>query len=420
MGSELNKKKAAIIAIGDEILIGQIPDTNSNWLAIEFHAMGIDLLKVVVVGDDIGEILSTIKSLEKEVRLIVLTGGLGPTRDDRTKEAIADYLGYPLEFNQSVFDWIAEHKEKQGSRPNDLHKKQAILPRNMKFFRNTKGTAPGMLGEKNGTLIVSVPGVPYEMKSLMKEQIFPYLFDKIDLKVIRTKTLLTIGLPESEIAERLTEFEKQLPKGLSLAYLPGHTRIRLRLTAASNDGDAAEKLLQDYVQKMYSVLGLTIFGEGDDTLEEVVGKILRQKGLTISTAESCTGGFISHLITSVSGSSDYYRGSVIAYDNSVKVAELNVPEEVLESDGAVSERTVRYMLSGICAKMSTDLGIAISGIAGPGGGSKEKPVGTVWVAVGYSDVQVVKRLNLNLDRKLNIEKSGLLALNMLRLFLLSN
>lgn len=399
------------------MLIGQIVNTNAAWIGDQLSKMGLDVIRMIVIGDHREEIQSAILDALEDAEVVVCTGGIGPTKDDITKEVLAEIFEEEMKFNQQAFDWIESHKAEQGQSTNNLHREQAVLPTGFKLYRNSKGTAPGMMYEQNGNFLIVVPGVPYEMKALLRDQILEEIKEKVTGKIIRVHTLLTAGKPESEIASLLTEFEDGLPDWAKMAYLPGHTRVRLRLTVKGDEEAEAEGRLKNLIDQVKSILGPIVYGSNGDSLEEVVGKELKRKGLTLATAESCTGGYISHLITTIPGASDYFMGSIVSYSNSVKIKQLGVSQETLKRFGAVSEETVREMLKGICEKMNSDMGIAVSGIAGPGGGTEEKPVGTVWIAVGNSDSQRIEKLKLNQDRAMNIEKSGLLALNMLRLFL---
>lgn len=399
------------------MLIGQIVNTNAAWIGDQLSKMGLDVIRMIVIGDHREEIQSAVLDALEDAEVVVCTGGIGPTKDDITKEVLAEIFEEEMKFNQQAFDWIESHKAEQGQSTNNLHREQAVLPTGFKLYRNSKGTAPGMMYEQNGNFLIVVPGVPYEMKALLRDQILEEIKEKVTGKIIRVHTLLTAGKPESEIASLLTEFEDGLPDWAKMAYLPGHTRVRLRLTVKGDEEAEAEGRLKNLIDQVKSILGPIVYGSNGDSLEEVVGKELKRKGLTLATAESCTGGYISHLITTIPGASDYFMGSIVSYSNSVKIKQLGVSQETLKRFGAVSEETVREMLKGICEKMNSDMGIAVSGIAGPGGGTEEKPVGTVWIAVGNSDSQRIEKLKLNQDRAMNIEKSGLLALNMLRLFL---
>lgn len=399
------------------MLIGQIVNTNAAWIGDQLSKMGLDVIRMIVIGDHREEIQSAVLDALEDAEVVVCTGGIGPTKDDITKEVLAEIFEEEMKFNQQAFDWIESHKAEQGQSTNNLHREQAVLPTGFKLYRNSKGTAPGMMYEQNGNFLIVVPGVPYEMKALLRDQILEEIKEKVTGKIIRVHTLLTAGKPESEIASLLTEFEDGLPDWAKMAYLPGHTRVRLRLTVKGDEEAEAEGRLKNLIDQVKSILGPIVYGSNGDSLEEVVGKELKRKGLTLATAESCTGGYISHLITTIPGASDYFMGSIVSYSNSVKIKQLGVSQETLKRFGAVSEETVREMLKGICEKMNSDMGIAVSGIAGPGGGTEEKPVGTVWIAVGNSDSQRIEKLKLNQDRAMNIEKSGLLALNMFRLFL---
>jgi len=412
-----NKKSAVLISIGDELLIGQTINTNSAWLAEQLTLRGIEVLEMITIGDNRQEVLRILKESSEKAELILITGGLGPTRDDLTARILAEFFEKPLVFNEKVYSWIKQFKERQKKPVNELHKLQAVLPEDFTYFRNPAGTAPAMVFQHEGTILVAMPGVPYEMKALMNGEIFPWLNERVSKNAIATKTLLTAAVPESEIAELLSDLEDELPQGVSLAYLPALAKVKIRINSRAVNEDLALDLLTKTEKKIRRLLADMIYGENNESLEELVGKLLLEKNKCMATAESCTGGYIAQMITSVPGASQYFKGAVVAYSNEVKENLLEVKRTTLEQYGAVSENTVKEMVKGVCEKLNVDYAIAVSGIAGPQGGSPEKPVGMVCVAVGSADFQEVDTLFLNHNRELNIEKSAFLALNMFRLFL---
>lgn len=409
---------AQIITIGDELLIGQVVDTNSAWLGEHLTASGIKVDKIISIQDEENEIIRTIKKSTGEVDIVIVSGGLGPTKDDITKSSIAKFLGVEMLFNQDIYDKIIEYLHKHGRKAVDAIKQHALFPEGTIFLENIMGTAPGMVFYKNNCLIISVPGVPYELKYIMENEGFPLIRSKNKGLHIRSTTILTAGEFEARLSDRLNDIVEALPSHFSIAFLPNLNQVRLRLTARGENPDLLEKELADRVGEITSRLGKQVFGFGKETLAEVLGKKVLEKGLSISTAESCTGGYLSHLITSVSGSSAYYKGSVIAYSNEIKMKLLNVKPTTLSRHGAVSEETVIEMVKGVLASMNTDLGIAVSGIAGPDGGSPDKPVGTIWIACGDRSGIITKKVLLAKDREKNIQSSAIHALDLMRHFLM--
>ncbi|TVQ43006.1 MAG: competence/damage-inducible protein A [Saprospirales bacterium] len=412
-----NKKSAILISVGDELLIGQTINSNAAWLGEKLLAFGIEVVEMITVGDNKSHMLRVLHESHQRAELVIVTGGLGPTRDDLTALVLGEYFQKNMVFNEEVFSWIKAFKMAQKKPVNELHRKQAYLPEDFIYFRNLAGTAPAMVYRDNGTIFVSLPGVPYEMKSLMNEYVFPWINKKISRKIFLTKTLHTAAVPESEIASILSDFEDNLADGLSLAYLPSLARVKIRINSRAVTEEEAKAALTKAESKIRELLGDMIYGENEDSLEGVVGRLLMEKKQFLGTAESCTGGYIAQMITSVPGASQYFNGSVVAYSNEVKMDLLGVKKTTLINHGAVSEETVVEMVKGICRRLKVENAIAVSGIAGPQGGSPEKPIGMVCLAVGNVENQVVDTVYLNHNRKLNIEKSAFLALNMLRLFL---
>jgi len=409
---------AHIITIGDEILIRQIIDTNSAWMGQQLNMQGIQVGKIVTVSDKQRDITNAVDAAFSEADIILLTGGLGPTKDDITKKALTDYFGVEMRFSESTYNRIQRLFQKFGKTMTEAHHEQSYMPSNADLLMNKMGTAPGMWFEHDGKVLVSMPGVPYEMKYLMEAEVLPKLKNQFPGKPISHRTILTVGEGESRIAERIDPFLEALPPNIKMAYLPGTGQVRLRMTGIGDDENELNRLLDKKVEELKPFISEFIFGFEKEKLEEVVGKMLLEKGKTLSTAESCTGGFLAHKITSIPGSSAYFSGSVIAYSNAVKMNQLQVKPSTLKMQGAVSEETVKEMVRGTLDMLKTDIAIAISGIAGPDGGTPEKPVGTIWIGIGDKKNTKTYQLNLWKDRMKNIEYTTTVALNVIRKFLL--
>ena len=411
--------KAEIITIGDEILIGQIVDTNSAWIAKKLNAIGIEVYQITSVSDNAQQIKEVLKKAEEKVDVVLITGGLGPTKDDITRNTLCEYFDTKLVLHQPTLDIIIKRFSNRKIPMNKINQDQALLPEDCTVLHNEEGTAPGMWFEKNDTIFVSVPGVPFEMKYLVAEQIIPRLKKSGKTIDIMHKTVLTQGIPESLLAERLEDFENQLPANMKLAYLPSPMAVRLRISAVDNGNHNLKNQLQDQVVKLQELLGNDIYGYDDDLLAGVIGKELIKAGKTLSVAESCSGGYISHLITSIPGSSGYYKGGVCAYSNEIKKNLLNVKEDTLNRVGAVSKEVAIEMVKGVKAAMNTDYAISTTGIAGPDGGTEEKPVGTVWIAVAGTNKTIAKKfVFVGNNRERNILRSSQTALQLLRKLIL--
>lgn len=406
--------RVEVITIGDEILIGQIVDTNSAWMAQKLNDIGAKVERITTISDGLDDIISALHDAQDRADVVLITGGLGPTKDDVTKKALAKYFDCGFTFYPQIAEHIAKLFARFGREMSELNRLQAELPNACQPLQNNQGTAPGMWFEKRKTVFVSMPGVPYEMKGIMREHVLPRLKEKFNMLTILHRTVLTMGMGESWLSERIADWEDALPEGIKLAYLPSPGRVRLRLSAIGNDEHTVSEMLEAEVEKLVLLIPELVYGYDDDTIESVVGELLREQGKTLSTAESCTGGLIAHKITSISGSSDYYLGSVVSYANEVKIESLGVSEENLKEFGAVSEEVVRQMAKGVRSKLKTDYSIATSGVAGPTGGSEEKPVGTVWIAVATPTGTIAKKYLFGHDRGRNIEISANTALNMLR------
>jgi nicotinamide-nucleotide amidase len=409
-----------IITIGDELLIGQVIDTNSAWIAEQLNMIGIRVYQITSISDNREHILNTLKEAETRAEIILITGGLGPTKDDITKLTLCEYFKTKLVFNEEAYKNIENLFILRGFKVTELNRLQAEVPENCTPLMNSNGTAPGMWFAQNNRIFVSMPGVPFEMKTMMTGQVIPRLASMFDSVYIVHKTILTQGVGESFLAKTIEEWENALPENIKLAYLPQPGLVRLRLTAIGNDKTELLAILEEQDQKLRKIIPDFIFGYNDDTMELVVGMLLRKLKMTVSTAESCTGGYIAHLITEVPGSSDYFIGSVVAYANKIKKDELGVKAESLERYGAVSEAVVCEMAEGIRKKFRTDFSVATSGIAGPDGGTKEKPVGTTWIAVATPEKVVSQKFLFGEHRGRNIQKAALAALNMLRMELLKD
>lgn len=409
---------AHIITIGDELLIGQIINTNSAWMADQLTALGIEVEQIKTVSDKKEVIIEALKAAQS-ADLVLLTGGLGPTRDDVTKKALSAYFETPLVFHQVSYDRILEGFRRRNIPVTKLHKEQCYLPESCQILTNRKGTAPGMWFEKDKTVFVSMPGVPYEMKYLVEFEVLPKFITRMSNKVVGYRTLQTIGTGETVLAERIEKFEDSLPEHLKLAYLPSLGTVRLRLTGEGTNAVLLEQQLVKKAEEMAQLIPEFFLGFGDKKIEELIGNLLTEKELTMGTAESCTGGHIAHKITSIAGSSAYFKGSIVAYSNEIKHQVLTVNKETVEKYGAVSEQTVKEMVIGALKVLNIDVAISVSGIAGPGGGTEEKPVGTVWVAVGNKDRIVTECLRFGKDRNKNIQLTTTYGLNVLRKFLLA-
>ncbi len=410
---------AEIITIGDEILIGQIIDTNSAFIAEHLNLIGINIRQITSISDSKEHIFTALNQASKHSELIILTGGLGPTNDDITKPSLAEYFNTKLIVNEDILNDIKILAEKKAFDLNENNRLQAEVPENCKIIRNDYGTAAGMWFEKDNTVFISMPAVPYEMKKMFTHKIIPLLKKYFKNPPLIHKTIQTFGIPESMLAEKLTDRENSLPKEIKLAYLPSPERIRLRLSCVSGKFNAEKEILNQ-TEKLKQVLGDEIFGYDNDYLQDVVGNMLRTDSKTVATAESCTGGYIAELITSVPGSSDYYTGSVIAYSDEIKNKILKVKEKTLLKHGAVSKETVEEMVHGVRKLYGTDYALSVSGIVGPGGGSDEKPIGTVRISVvDEKNIHTVK-FNFGNIREINIRRAGSNALNLLRKLIIEN
>ncbi len=404
-----------IISIGDELLIGQVVNTNASWMASHLNAAGIEVVRITTVADESARIKAALEEASRRAAIIITTGGLGPTRDDITKKTLCEYFNAKLVFDDAIFSHIEVLFANRGLTLSELNRQQAYVPDNCIVLPNMNGTAPGMWFEKEGRIYVSLPGVPFEMKPLIEEEVIPRVRARFpDRQAIVHRTVYTQGIPESALAQRIEAWEESLAENIKLAYLPRAGMVRLRLTGTGSSTEELNRLINDYLEKLHLLLPGEVFGEDEQNLESVIGQLLRDKGETLSTAESCTGGTIAQMITSIPGSSDYFKGAVVAYSNDVKEKVLGVGHALLVEHGAVSEPVVRAMAEGVKKQLESDYAIATSGVAGPGGGTKEKPVGTTWIAVSTPGRTITERHMFGKNRERNIQRAAFTALNMLR------
>ncbi len=415
-----NAIRAEVITIGDEILFGQITDTNTQWIGTELTSIGIRPVRKTSVGDQAAEILASLHEAHARADVIIITGGLGPTKDDITKKTLCTYFGVGMVRNETALALVTGFFEKRGREMTDLNRGQADLPANAVYMQNDWGTAPGMWFEHDHRVYISLPGVPFEMKSLMTNRILPKLREHFQTPIIKHKIIRTVGIGESFLAERIEAWEDALPPHIRLAYLPHFGQVKLRLTATGDDESILDRELAEQVGKVLPLIEKNVFGYDADELETVVGRLLTEKGMTLGIAESCTGGYVSSRITSVPGSSAYFQGSIVSYSNAVKISGLGVESATLDQFGAVSEQTVTQMAEGVRRALRTDVGIATTGIAGPDGGTPDKPVGTVWIAVSTPQRTVTKLLKLGQYRDQNIQLTATYVLNLLREELISS
>lgn len=406
--------KAAIITIGDELLIGQTVDTNSAWMGAELSKAGFDVYRMTSIHDRRDDIIYALNEAAGKTDVVLITGGLGPTSDDITKQTLCEFFNSKLVMNRDVLQMIEDMLARRNFPMNENNRRQAEVPESCMVLKNATGTAPGMWFEKEGTIYISMPGVPFEMKHIMNEHVLPELNKRFTSQIIIHRNIMTYGTSEAKLAEILTGFESVLPEAVKLAYLPAWGIIKLRLTVAGSEKIVIEEILNEQVNKLYSIIPDFIYAENEESMEMVIGRLLKEKNKTISTAESCTGGEIASMITSVPGSSAYYKGSVVAYSNSVKTRLLGINEEILSKYGAVSEETVKEMAKSARRILGTDFSLATSGIAGPDGGTESKPVGTLWMAVDSEKGIVTEKRLLGNDRTSNIKRFSLAALNLLR------
>jgi nicotinamide-nucleotide amidase len=431
---------AEIISIGDEILIGQITNTNAQWMAQQLNLIGISVARLTTVGDNREDMLSALAEAQARANIILITGGLGPTSDDITKPVLCEFFNTKLIFKPEIFEQVKEMFTSRNIPMPESNRGQAEVPENCVPIRNKNGTAPGMFFEvvaggsgssskqsvlpaaatAPATLFISLPGVPYEMKAMMEAFVLPELKKRFSETFILHKTVHTQGIGESTLAEKIKSWEDSLAeKGIKLAYLPAPGQVKLRLSVT---GDNEKRLAKDVDEKIAAlrnmipeyIFAIEEYGKEPETLEKIIGEILRSKKKTLAVAESCTGGYIGHLITSIAGSSDYFNGGIIAYANEIKMNVLKVDEKTLNEKGAVSREVAEQMSDGVRKRLKADFGISTTGIAGPAGGTEEKPVGTVWISVATADKVISEKFSFGNNRERNIRRASLSALNMLR------
>ena len=411
--------KCTVLSIGDELLIGQTLNTNVHWISQKMNEIGIDVIHHITLSDDENDIIQCLDNALISSDIILITGGLGPTSDDITKDVLCEYFGGKLVFNEEAFKNIERIFSLRQRWINEATRQVAFLPDVCEVIQNKNGTAAGMIFTKNKKTIVSMPGVPYEMYAMVRDDVIPYLKNNYRLPFIIHYNILTAGVGETLLAERLESFEKNKDARIKLAYLPNVGKVRLRLTIKGDDKEEIKKIIDEAKKEVVSCIEKYIYGYDDDLLEAKIGELLLECKLSIGTAESCTGGYIAHLITSVAGSSRYFKGSVVSYSNDIKSSILKVKESTLEQFGAVSEQTVSEMLDGALQQLKVDIAIAVSGVAGPDGGTPEKPVGTVFIGIASKEKKIIKMLSFTNNRERNIQLSAISALVLLRNFLLN-
>ena len=414
--------KCEVISIGDELLIGQTINTNASWIGEQLNNFGFTIAHGAIISDDKNDIILALKNASNRSDIIIITGGLGPTNDDITKHTLTEYFNTSLERNKDIEKNIVAYFKSVNRPILKSNLDQALLPLSCEVLSNSRGTASGMWFEKDNIIYISLPGVPYEMKGIMQEHVFPKLLTKMGGEtVVVNKTIRTHGMGESFLAEIIKSWEDKLEiNNIKLAYLPSPGIVKLRLSVIGLDKLILERKLKETIDELKALIPDQIYGYGNATMEGVVGKLLKERNLTIATAESCTGGSVAKMLTSISGSSSYFNGAIVSYNNQSKVDLLNVDFKDIDDYGAVSQQVVEQMAEGVRNKFHTDYGISTSGIAGPSGGTKEKPVGTVWIAVASKNRIVSKKIKLGYNRERNMHVSSISVLNLLRLELLKN
>jgi nicotinamide-nucleotide amidase len=416
----MNSIKASIITIGDELLIGQVIDTNSAYIAQALNKIGVTVLNRIAVGDQKSAIVDALNTAKLNSQVIILTGGLGPTADDITKPLLNEYFGGKMKIHQPTLDHITDLFVNKYKRPMiERNRKQAEVPDVCEVLFNETGTAPGMLFKKEGVFFFSLPGVPHEMRWITDEHVIPTIQKSFNTSPILHRTLLTAGIGESFLAEMIADFENDLPSTIKLAYLPNFGMVRLRLTAMGLSENELKTNIEAQFAKLKLAVAEYLVTDLDENMEVVVGRLLKERNQTVATAESCTGGYIGHLLSKHGGSSQFYTGGIISYDNRIKTEFLDVPEQVLQSVGAVSQEAVEQMAKSVREKMNTDYAVSVSGIMGPSGQTDEKPLGMVWIGVANKEKVISKVFYLRFDRLRNIEVTANQAINLLRLLIIN-
>jgi len=416
----MNNVLAELITIGDEILYGQTLDTNAHWMSGELDKIGVKVIRRTTCGDVEEEILQVFKEAEQRASIILITGGLGPTSDDLTKPCLAKYFNCDIVMNKQALAELEAYMTSRGRELNKLTRLQAALPEKCEMVSNERGTACGMWFNKDGKVFCSMPGVPHEMKFMMLEKVIPRIKKEFHLPVIYHKIVRLAGIGESWLAEKIEDWENSLPENVKLAYLPNFGDIKLRLTASGNVLDQLKQQVGLLIQDLLPLVTQYVYGYDDDPLEKVIGHLLRKKNQKLALAESCTGGYVAHRITTIPGSSDYFNGALVPYQNELKIEELGVNRVTIERYGAVSEETVIEMARNVKDKFSADYGLASSGIAGPGGGTPDKPVGLIWIACAHGNDVRTRKLNLTKDREVNIRLTSVALLTLLHQRLVEN
>ncbi len=407
------------ISIGDELLIGQVINTNAAWLGEHLADAGFQLDSVLVVGDTEKAILDAFNAC-MDADLVLVTGGLGPTADDITKPTVCKFFGTELEFCQKAYDNVVSLFQRRGFQMSERNRGQAMLPKSCQYVPNTYGTAPCMWLEKQDTVFVFMPGVPFEMKGIFVDELLPRINARFHAVPYEKRVVMTTGIGESFLADRIKEWEENLPEFLSLAYLPQYGMVRLRLSGRHEDAELLHATLDEEVEKLKELIPEFIFALQDQPIERTVFDLLKNKGWSFASAESCTGGNIAHAITLIPGSSEVFKGAAVTYATPMKTKVLGVPSETIERYGVVSQQVVEGMAQGVRDLMESDFGVATTGVAGPGGGTEENPVGTVWIGVSSSHGVVSKRFNFGQDRENVINRATITAYEMLRQQILAN
>ncbi len=412
--------RAEIITIGDEILYGQILDTNTQWISLELDKIGIKTVRKSSVGDQRDEIVQILREAQKRADIVFITGGLGPTKDDLTKKILADFFNCSLAYHPDALQDVTDFFAKRGRELSDINRDQALLPTKCTFIPNKQGTAPAMWFNEQETIWVSMPGVPFEMKAIMETEVLPRITTHFKLPVIVHQIRKVVGIGESYLSDLIQDWELQLPSHLKLAYLPSLGIVKLRLTGFGQDKVQLQAEIEAEFEKVMPLIKTYIFGQEKDELASVVGQLLVDQQATLAVAESCTGGYLAHQFTQYPGCSAYFQGGIISYANDVKVKQLGVSQAILDSDGAVSDSCVMAMAAGVRKHLDTTFALATSGIAGPDGGTEEKPVGTIWIALAHPKGVIVRKLTQGGTRMQNIHLSSLTAINLLRRYLLND
>lgn len=408
-----------ILSIGDELLIGQTINTNASWLGQQLSAIGARIIKTIAIADTVEAIVNALDATEKDTNCVIITGGLGPTKDDITKHTLCSYFNTKLEIHQPTLDKIEDYFSKRNRPMLETNRQQAALPLNCTILNNSYGTAAGMWFDEKGKVFISLPGVPYEMKGIMTEEGFPRLKEKFSLKSIYHRTALTQGIGESFLAEIIKDWENSIrEKGLGLAYLPSPGLVKLRITSYKGAEDA--DVIDEYFEQLAKLIPEALFGYENDTLPSVIGNLLKEKNLSIGTVESCTTGLLASQITSISGASDYFQGSLLTYSNELKMKIAQVSSENLENFGAVSEQVAIEMAEGGRKNLGVDICISTTGIAGPTGGTEEKPVGLVWIGIALPNRTIARKFHFGDNRERNLQMTVWSALNWLRYELKTN